>query len=172
MRVSFKSFWGETFMALPNVNFWSDDDPEYAPHKYMLFFGWLWWGVRLYFGWQGKRGKYCVLLINNEAQGKSYYVLTPLECADSELMCLLIDYSRLFDTLLKNETPTPEQAAALFHCENVPVCGDILHDVAGFASMEDAFVVRDMLDEIAARKERDKWSFVKYRKMYMSHQGV
>lgn len=50
MRISFKNFWGETFMLFPNINFWSDDDPEYAPHKYMIFFGWLFWGVRIYFG--------------------------------------------------------------------------------------------------------------------------
>ena len=157
-------------MALPNVNFWSDDDPEYAPHKYMLFFGWLWWGVRLYFGGQGKRGKYCVRLISNEAHGKSYYVLTPSECVDSELMAFLIEHTELF-TLLKEETPTPEQAAALFNCESVHIYGDYVDDVAGFASIEDAFMVRDMLNEIAARKERDRWNFVKYRKMYMSFQG-
>lgn len=50
MKVSFKSFFGETFMAMPNVNFWSDDDPEYAPYKRMFFIGWLWWGVRFYYG--------------------------------------------------------------------------------------------------------------------------
>lgn len=80
MKLSFKSFWGETFMALPNLNFWSDDDPEYAPHKYMLFFGWLCWGVRFYFGTAKADKKddkpvFEVKTIYNKFRGENRYVI-------------------------------------------------------------------------------------------------
>ena len=78
MKLSFKNFWGETFMLIPNINFWSDDDPEYAPHKYMFFIGWLWWGWRFYFGKSEEKEDgpiYEVRTIYNKFRNKTCYAI-------------------------------------------------------------------------------------------------
>lgn len=78
MRVSFKSFWGETLMLFPNINFWSDDDPEYAPYKRMFFIGWLWWGWRFYYGKKAdalQKPFYRVQTIYNQFRDKKMYII-------------------------------------------------------------------------------------------------
>lgn len=90
MKVTFKSFWGETFMLIPNINWWSDDDPDYAPHKYMLFIGWLFWGWRIYLGKREETAQinvshFEVVSIHNLFKDKTLYairnVFWPIEYA-------------------------------------------------------------------------------------------
>lgn len=76
MRISFKSFFGETFMALPNLNFWSDDDSDYAPYTRMFFIGWLWWGVRFYYRKaEEKVERFTIKTLHNEYRNEERFVI-------------------------------------------------------------------------------------------------
>lgn len=169
MRISFKSFWGETLMLVPNINFWSDDDPEYAPHKYMIFFGWIFWGVRIYFGRREEKGAYSVRIIYNEALDKSYYVIVPSK-VDMDSLFTVVSRPYLLESA-NSGAMTDEQKKAFDGCYELFV--DNLHHIAVFSAIEDAFTLRDMLNAISAKKKEDRWKFLPpYRRMYVNRYGI
>lgn len=171
MKLQLKSYLGECIMLFPNINFWSDDDPEYAPYKYQFFIGWLFWGLRIFFGKAEPQGEYTVRVIYNDAENKSHYVLTKTEDSEDLNYALSVAY---LGTQLYGHKLTPEEDAAFCTSIGLKVItpSDDRRCIVAFSDIESAFLIRDLINRICAKDNSDKWRIVKYRKMYINRLGV
>ena len=171
MKLQLRSYLGETLMLFPNINLWTDNDPDYAPHKYHLFLGWLFWGIRIFFGKAEPQGEYTVRVIHNDAKNKSYYVLTKTEVSEdlNDTLSLTNIGTHIYDHEL-----TPEENAAIQ--ASIPLKVITSYDdtrwITAFPDINSAFLIRDLINRIRAKETSDQWRIVKYRQMYMSHNGV
>lgn len=168
MKLQLRSYLGETLMLVPNINLWTDDDPDYAPHKYQLFIGWLFWGVRIFFGKAEPQGEYTVRVVHNDLKDKSYYVLTKTEC--SEDLDEALSVVRL-STEINKQDLTPEEDAALQASIGLKLDKYGKLTKVAFSDIESAFMIRDLINRIRAKDNSDQWRIVKYRKMYIGHFG-
>lgn len=170
MKLQLKSYLGETIMLIPNINLWTDDDPDYAPHKYQLFIGWLFWGLRIFFGKAEPQGEYTVRVVHNDAENKSHYVLTKTAVSDDLNYALSVTY---LGTQLYGHKLTPEEDAALQASIGLKVVtpSDDRRCIVAFSDIESAFLIRDLINRIRAKDNSDKWRIVKYRKMHIGNFG-
>lgn len=167
MKLSFKNFWGETFMLIPNINFWSDDDPEYAPHKYMFFIGWLWWGWRFYFGKAEENYDWGVRLIYNKHLDKSYYVIVFGKDPDV-WNCMTRDN---FNSLMRGVMCSEADSEVIGCASDLEILPD--RKVLAFDNIEDAFAVKDIIERAEKEKDDNRWQFLPpYQRMYLSRNGV
>lgn len=171
MKLQLKSYLGECIMLFPNINFWTDDDPEYAPYRYQFFIGWLFWGLRIFFGKAEPQGVYAVRVIYNELKDKSYYVLTKTEYSEDLDEALTVFR---ITTDINEQDLTPEEEAAFCTSIGLKVItpSDDKRCIVAFSDIESAFLIRDLINRIRAKDNSDKWRIVKYRKMYINRFGV
>lgn len=171
MKLQLRSYLGETLMLFPNINLWTDDDPDYAPHKYQLFIGWLFWGIRIFFGKAEPQGVYTVRVIYNELIDKSYYVLTKTEYSE-DLDDALTVFRITTDINGQDLTPEEEEAFQSSISLKVITPSDDRRCIVAFSDIASAFLIRDLINRIRAKDNSDKWRIVKYRKMYINRLGV
>lgn len=173
MKVTFKSFWGETFMLIPNINWWSDDDPDYAPHKYMLFIGWLFWGWRIYLGKREETAQinvshFEVVSIYNLFKDKTLYairtVVWPIEYTKRfTLDCTygIARYNEGHYTFLGNNriALTEEMRAAICHSfELCPVMQKLSeYPILVWDSEEEAGLICSLLNLEYECAKKDRW---------------
>lgn len=172
MKATFKSFWGETFMLIPNINWWSDDDPDYAPHKYMLFFGWLFWGWRIYLGKREEKvtaqPHFEVVSIHNLFKDKTLYairtVVWPIEYAGRFTLDCTYGIARYNEgqyTFLGNNriALTEEMRAAIRHSFELGTVVQKLYEypILVWDSEEEADIICDHLNLEYECAKKDRW---------------
>lgn len=169
MKLSFKNFLGETFMLIPNINFWSDDDPEYAPHKYMFFIGWLWWGWRFYFGKaESKIERFCIKTMHNAYRNEERYVIYDEEIQHYvswyalDIIYNICYFKGEYDEFVDKSCSGLSELDSHSICASTDIrvsnkktiCGE---KCLSWKSVENAERVAAMLEREADARSKDKW---------------
>lgn len=173
MKLQLKSYLGETFMLFPNINLWTDDDPEYAPHKYQLFIGWLFWGIRIFFGKAGEEvttsttpTHFTVYPIHNTFLGKTMYVGSQDKATCISRFMIEVKYN--IGTYKKGVLEftsnhplnlTVEERKALLAAEEIRDCNINYFPVLAWEDDRQCAIVCQLINRAAEAQKTNRWHF-------------
>lgn len=151
MKIEFTDFDCDRFQVIPNINFFelSDSDARDKGYYYMLLFGWLFFGVRIYFRKHERRESfdcsfYRVVTVYNRYFKQYMYILAKGSLYGQHEFNIhdVTDYTlRLSDAFTKHE--------------EILFSGN--YKVLAWSDAADAIKVRDMINAIIRRESEDVW---------------